>query len=97
MVAIFVGRMIEAAGRPPAVIRAYIVIIGPTPVLGAGNHHHPKKLRALANLTSGNDERGSMLTSLSIRVGKRHTDNIPLLKGWHRLGDRLRNPIRQKS
>ena len=42
------------------------MIVRPTPVFSAGNHHHLKKLRLLTNPAVRNDEGWSMLASVSI-------------------------------
>jgi hypothetical protein len=95
MVAIFVGRIIEAANL--AVLRTDIVIVRPTPVFGAGDHHHPKELCLLTDAAVGDDEGWAVLASVSICIRKRHTNNISLLKGRHRPGDPLLSPTRKRS
>jgi proline iminopeptidase len=69
-------------------------VTGPRPVGGARDHDHPQEGIALAEATPRDDERRSVLASITIGVGKGDANHVPLFKARHSRRDPPRCPIR---
>ena len=67
--------------------------VGTWPVLGARDHRDPEQTPVLAEASSGHDKRRPPLAGRSIRIGKRHADDIALLKPLHWPSGRQRRPL----